>query len=88
MSDSAPLMVAKQNATYDYNGGPVIVIAGKTIVRQGHPVMRGHEDLFEPLLVHYETEPAEEPMVPVNPARADMAGARTRGPGRPRKTDL
>ena len=88
MPDMAPLMVAKQNATYDFMGAPVILVAGKTIVRQGHPVMKGHEDLFEPVLVHYETYPAEDPVAPVNPARADMSGARTRGPGRPRKDSL
>jgi hypothetical protein len=72
-----PLLVAKEDATYDYKGTPVFVVKGKTIVRQGHPVLRGHENLFEPLVVHYDLPPPREREVS-SPSRADHAGARAR----------
>ncbi len=76
-----PLLIAKatSNATFDYKGQPVYVVAGKTIVRSGHPMLKGHEYLFEPLVVHYDLPaPTREREVPVSPSRADLAGARSR----------
>lgn len=76
-----PLLIAKQNAnaTFDFRGQPVFIVGGKTIVRQGHPMLRGHEYLFEPLVVHYDLpSPTRERDVPAHPSRADQAGARAR----------
>jgi hypothetical protein len=77
--DGAELYVAKENANFDFKGQPVFVNAG-TIVRAGHPIMKGRENLFEPLKVHYDLEkPAvkkEDP--PVSSSRADQQHARTR----------
>ena len=85
---SAPeFYVAKEGATFDYQGGPVFLVGGQTIVRAGHPIMNGREHLFVPLNIHYDhrPEPAEEKeapaehkSAPVNPVRADQRGARTR----------
>lgn len=73
-----PLLIARTDATFNYKGQPVFVIAGKTIVRQGHPILKGHEGLFEPLRVHYDLPPPRERAVPVSPSRADLSGARSR----------
>jgi len=74
------LLVAKPNvnATFDYKGTPVYIVGGRTVVRQGHPVLNGHEDLFEPLVVHYDLPPPRVRETPSSPSRADQAGARSR----------
>ena len=79
-----PLLVARENAMYDFRGTPVTLIAGKTVARQGHPIVTGHEDLWEPLRVHYdlpkprEEADDEEDAAPASPSRATHRGARTR----------
>jgi hypothetical protein len=37
--------------------GQTVVIGPGIVVRAGHPIMAGHEDLFVPLIVHYDVEP-------------------------------
>ena len=84
------LLVAKEGATFDMNGQPVFVNVGD-IVRVGHPVLRGHEYLFQPLVVKWDlprpavppaVEPAEERRVPqrppASPVKASHQGARSR----------
>jgi hypothetical protein len=81
------LYVAKEAANFDYMGQPVFVSPG-TVVRAGHPLMKGHEDLFEPIKVHWDLPKAadeddedEKPAArksPVASARADTQDARTR----------
>ncbi len=44
---------ANQSFTCEFNGGPVIFTPFVT-VREGHPVMVGHEHLFELLTPDYE----------------------------------
>jgi hypothetical protein len=78
--------VAKESANFDFGGQPIFLTAGVTIVAAGHPILRDHQALFEPLRVHYDVarpEPAaelesENDPVPANPHRADQRGARSR----------
>ncbi len=76
---SDDVFVAKESATFDYNGQPVFLTAGVTTVRRGHPILRDHAALFEPLRIHFDYAPPE-PKHPRDdgPVRADMRGARTR----------
>jgi hypothetical protein len=48
----------KESATFDFDGAPVFIGPG-TVVRAGHPIMKGREHLFEPLTVHYDVTPVE-----------------------------
>jgi hypothetical protein len=88
---SPEFYVAKESANFDFEGQPVFLTAGVTIVRAGHPILANHQQLFEPIRVHYDMPKAEQPEVkhqpvteqvttdsPVNPVRADQRGARTR----------
>jgi hypothetical protein len=50
------IFVAKSTFFYtDDNGRQAQIVKGAT-VRQGHPVMKGREDFFEPLAVDHEHE--------------------------------
>lgn len=57
MATQPDLYVGKEPATFDYEGAPVFIGPG-IVVRAGHPIMAGREDLFVPLVVHYDVEPA------------------------------
>lgn len=74
--------VAKESATFDFHGQPIFLTAGVTTVRAGHPILKGHEGLFEPLRIHFDVprpEADDEPKTaPASPVRADHRGARTR----------
>lgn len=65
------LYVGKEPATFDFEGSPVF-IGPKIVVRAGHPIMEGREDLFELLVVNYEVE--ETP-----PKAAESPTRRARG---------
>ena len=55
------LYVGKEPCTFDFRGSPVFIGPG-TVVRAGHPLMKGREGLFEPLTVHFDHRaPAEDP---------------------------
>lgn len=57
MATEPDLYVGKEPATFDFEGAPVFI--GPTIVvRAGHPILKGREDLFKPLVVHYDVAPA------------------------------
>lgn len=47
------LYVGKEPATFDFDGTPVF-IGPTVVVRAGHPIMKGREGLFTPLVVHYD----------------------------------
>ena len=78
------LFVATDSANFDYKGQPIWISSG-TVVRAGHPILKGREHLFKPLKVHFDVEkPAAKPEKPVPTpavvasARADQQHARAR----------
>lgn len=50
------IYVAKESFSTEVDGVPVQIHAGRTRVREGHPIMAGREHLFELLTVDYEVE--------------------------------
>jgi hypothetical protein len=68
------ILVARESVIFAYDGNQVYIHKGRTTVREGHPVLRGREDLFEPLVPTFDLDsPPPRPAAP--PGR--------RGPGRP-----
>lgn len=57
-STSADIYVAKESFTTIFEGVEIVVRAGTTRVRAGHPLLKGKAALFEPLEVHYDIEQA------------------------------
>lgn len=64
---SGEIFVAKQSFSTDVDGVPISVNAGITRVRAGHPLLKGREDLFEPITVHYDVDQA-------SPVRGETRG--------------
>lgn len=52
------IFVAKESFSFDQDGATVMVTAGRTRVREGHPILAGKEQFFEELVVDYEVEQA------------------------------
>lgn len=52
------LYVGKEPVTFEHEGSPVFIGPG-IVVRAGHPIMAGREDLFVPLVVHYDVAEPE-----------------------------
>jgi uncharacterized Zn-binding protein involved in type VI secretion len=59
------LHIARQGwdsaACFDWHGEQVMIMPGQTILRKGHPFLRVHGHLFEPLVI----EPDYDHLVPV-----------------------
>lgn len=55
MSDE--ILVAKESFSTEINGTPRVVTKGETF-REGHPVIEGREEMFEPFKVDHELEQA------------------------------
>jgi hypothetical protein len=55
------LYVGKEPATFEHEGSPVF-IGPSIVVRAGHPIMKGREHLFTPLVVHYDVAAATKPV--------------------------
>lgn len=56
------LFVGIEPTTFDFDGSPVFIGPG-TVVRAGHPILKGRESLFRPLVVHFDVaqpDPAEK----------------------------
>lgn len=51
---------ARESFTVDMDGSPITVVGGTTRVREGHPLLKGREHLFEPVTVHYDVEQATQ----------------------------
>lgn len=70
------LFVCKEPVTFEYEGVPVF-LGPTTVVRAGHPIMKGREYLFEPLRVHFDLpeRPAEQSTTK-RAERADRTGGR------------
>ena len=69
---SGKIYIARSSGLADYDGGQVYIQAGVTRVREGHPLLKGRESIFEEIEVQYEVEdarsaPQDEPK-PVAPA--------------------
>lgn len=62
MADTG-LYVGKEPATFDFDGTPVF-IGPTVVVRAGHPIMKGREGLFTPLIIHYDVAAPDEPDEP------------------------
>ncbi|HTI28259.1 MAG TPA: hypothetical protein VL652_45170 [Kutzneria sp.] len=64
MANESDLYVGKEPMTFEYEGSPVF-ISPAIVVRAGHPIMQGREDLFTPLVVHHDVEPKAAKTSPV-----------------------
>jgi hypothetical protein len=62
------LYVGKEPATFDFDGTPVF-IGPTVVVRAGHPIMKGREGLFTPLVVHYDVAEDEQKATAAKTAR-------------------
>lgn len=58
MATEPDLYVGKEPATFEHEGASVF-IGPTVVVRAGHPIMKGREDLFVPLVVHYDVAEPE-----------------------------
>jgi hypothetical protein len=54
------IYVSKVNGLADYDGGQVQLVAGITRVREGHPLLKNRESVFEEITVDYEVETARQ----------------------------
>jgi hypothetical protein len=54
------ILVARESFTTMLDGETVTVHAGATRVREGHPLLEGREELFEPLEIQYDIEQATD----------------------------
>ena len=52
------IYVARDSFLTIVDGVEVMISKGKTRVREGHPLLSGREDLFEPMTVDYDIEQA------------------------------
>lgn len=52
------ILVARETGSILFEGERVIVHKGVTRVRSGHPLLKGHEELFEPITCHWDVEDA------------------------------
>lgn len=58
--DSETTHIAVQSGVCEVDGEPYVFVAGRTLVRAGHPLLKAVPDYFEPTLdhVHYDNEAA------------------------------
>lgn len=90
--NNGDLFQAKEGASFDYDGQPVYLTRGD-LIREGHPLLSEHPDLWEPLKVRFEHAASEaakgdddetakkdekKDNAPASSVRADQRGARTR----------
>lgn len=59
------ILVAKATFQATVDGQERVIVAGKTTVRGGHPLLDEFADLFAPLAPTFEVEAAAEPAPPV-----------------------
>lgn len=50
------LFIARGSFLTSLEGEEIQVHAGHTVVRAGHPLLAGREEMFMPLHVHYDVE--------------------------------
>lgn len=54
MAAGRGILVAKSSAQLLFDGSRVNIRKGVTTVREGHPLLRGREHMFEPITVTYD----------------------------------
>ena len=61
------ILVAVTSVLTPYAGRDVMIVAGRTTAREGHPILEGRGHLFTPLVPVYEVEskPAARPAAKV-----------------------
>jgi len=62
------IFVARESFATELDGVPISVFGGVTRVRAGHPLLKGREQMFEPITVHYDVD--DQP----SPARGETRG--------------
>ena len=67
------ILVARKTAVMQVGDQRVTIRKGITRVREGHPLLEGREDMFEPISVHYDVEqataePGEKRELPIDQA--------------------
>lgn len=70
------LLVPNTALIFDWEGARVITQVGKwPVVREGHPILKGREGSFSPIVVDYETKggAAQVAAEATRPARAPRA---------------
>jgi hypothetical protein len=50
----AGILIASESFLTDWEGQRRIFTAGQTTIREGHPLVKGREQMFKPLTVDYE----------------------------------
>lgn len=50
------VLVARMSAKLNWEGQPVFIAEGRTTIREGHPLLADHAELFKPLVLTFETE--------------------------------
>ena len=53
---TSDILVAKRTAALVWGGKQVVIQAGETFARAGHPILEMYGDEFEPVTVHFEVE--------------------------------
>jgi hypothetical protein len=48
------ILICRESFLTDWEGQRRIFTAGQTTIREGHPIVKGNEHLFEPLTITYE----------------------------------
>lgn len=59
MADSDLLTARTRFISFHEGNGRPVVVEYRSIARRGHPVVEAQPDLWEPLTVHFEVEPAK-----------------------------
>ena len=54
MTQKPDILVANTTCMIEHEGRRVMLRRGITTVRAGHPIAEGHEQLFEPITVHFD----------------------------------
>lgn len=72
----ADIVTPKETFQVEYEGAPVLLRAGVTRVRAGHPIMNGNESRFEHVSDHVDYEVDETHSMPRN-VRASVRRAKS-----------
>jgi hypothetical protein len=82
------IYVCKESAAFEYGGDMVVVHKGVTRVRAGHPMLRDHPELFDPIDVHYDWPGVEQATAAPGEKRAVAVPAPTKDKVPAEKVDV